>query len=57
MCQNNTFITTIAVTTTTATTTIVQFLGKIGQFSKTLVNIKGKVQNYWHGCDSYQCLA
>lgn len=57
MCQNNTFITTIAVTTTTATTTIVQFLGKIGQFSKALVSIKGKVQNYWHGCDSYQCLA
>lgn len=55
MCQNNTFIITIAATT--ATTTIMQFLGKIGQFPKTLVSIKGKVQNYWHDCDSYQCRA
>lgn len=34
-----------------------QFLGKMGEFLKALVNSKGKVQDYGHGCDSYRCLA
>lgn len=34
-----------------------QCLGKMEEFLKALVNSKGKVQDYGHGCDSYRWLA